>query len=213
MQDAENCRSQNCCTDSLPQHATKKARPTHKFGFPFPPYPQQHDLMTALYSCLDEGGVGIFESPTGTGKSLSLLCATLAWLHDQEKKDEAQQAVEGDSEPAWVEEQVAAAAIARLRAGRPGILEARRLRALRLSSSSPAPPLGSADAAGSGAAAHSGGRGKPARSGGRGSVPPGSDEVAALAAAAEGAEEALASDAFALPEVNEEGISLEQVGR
>ncbi|XP_062861295.1 ATP-dependent DNA helicase DDX11 [Trichomycterus rosablanca] len=47
--------------------------------------------MEALYSVLDEGKVGIFESPTGTGKSLSLICGALKWLRDfeEKKKEEA----------------------------------------------------------------------------------------------------------------------------
>ena len=38
--------------------------------------------MTQLYHTLDRGGLGIFESPTGTGKSLSLICGALKWLKD-----------------------------------------------------------------------------------------------------------------------------------
>ena len=48
--------------------------------FPFTPYAVQAGLMRAVRTTLDEGGVAICESPTGTGKSLSLLCATLHWL-------------------------------------------------------------------------------------------------------------------------------------
>jgi chromosome transmission fidelity protein 1 len=35
------------------------------FNFPFTPYPIQKELMAAIYRCIDEGKVGIFESPTG----------------------------------------------------------------------------------------------------------------------------------------------------
>lgn len=56
------------------------------FHHPFEPYDIQRDFMTALYQCLDEGKVGIFESPTGTGKSLSLICASLTWLRDYKRK-------------------------------------------------------------------------------------------------------------------------------
>lgn len=36
------------------------------FPFPFPPYDIQEDFMKTLYDVLENGGVGIFESPTGT---------------------------------------------------------------------------------------------------------------------------------------------------
>ena len=177
--------------------------------------------MVALFSCLEAGGVGIFESPTGTGKSLSLLCATLSWLHRQEAKEEEEAKQQDDSadEPAWLMEQAAAAATAARRAGRPSISEARRLRELRLSSS-----LGAAAAASDAAAAASGATAgqstgpagprfrsiKPGRGGGAPPAGCGDDELAALAAAAAGAEESVAGDEFALVEVTEEGVSLEQ---
>jgi Rad3-related DNA helicase len=56
------------------------------FGFPFPPYSIQNDFMKELFRVLDDGKLGIFESPTGTGKSLSLICGTLTWLKHHEEK-------------------------------------------------------------------------------------------------------------------------------
>ncbi|XP_054717446.1 ATP-dependent DNA helicase DDX11-like, partial [Uloborus diversus] len=52
------------------------------FPFPFPPYDVQEDFMRNLYTVLDEQKVGIFESPTGTGKSLSIICGSFKWLKD-----------------------------------------------------------------------------------------------------------------------------------
>lgn len=52
------------------------------FPFPFPPYDVQKDFMKNLYNVLEAGKIGIFESPTGTGKSLSIICGSLKWLKD-----------------------------------------------------------------------------------------------------------------------------------
>ncbi|XP_077991647.1 regulator of telomere elongation helicase 1-like [Glandiceps talaboti] len=47
--------------------------------FPFNPYKCQEDYMARVIQGLQEKKNGILESPTGTGKTLCLLCATLAW--------------------------------------------------------------------------------------------------------------------------------------
>ncbi len=54
------------------------------FPFPFPAYSIQKDFMSALFRCLEDSSLGIFESPTGTGKSLSVICGALAWFHAHE---------------------------------------------------------------------------------------------------------------------------------
>ena len=56
-----------------------------EFPFPFPPYDIQKDFMRELFSCLQHGKLGIFESPTGTGKSLSLICGSLTWFLESER--------------------------------------------------------------------------------------------------------------------------------
>ncbi|XP_040918142.1 regulator of telomere elongation helicase 1-like [Toxotes jaculatrix] len=48
-------------------------------NFPFPPYDCQKDYMSKVIECLQRKTNGVLESPTGTGKTLCLLCATLAW--------------------------------------------------------------------------------------------------------------------------------------
>uniref|UniRef100_H0V1P8 ATP-dependent DNA helicase DDX11 n=1 Tax=Cavia porcellus TaxID=10141 RepID=H0V1P8_CAVPO len=62
------------------------------FPFPFPPYSIQKDFMAKLYHVLEAGKIGIFESPTGTGKSLSLICGALTWLRDFEQKKQQEEA-------------------------------------------------------------------------------------------------------------------------
>lgn len=48
--------------------------------FPFQPYDLQTNYMAKVLECLRNGSNGVLESPTGTGKTLCLLCATLAWI-------------------------------------------------------------------------------------------------------------------------------------
>uniref|UniRef100_A0A2A4J8Q3 DNA 5'-3' helicase n=1 Tax=Heliothis virescens TaxID=7102 RepID=A0A2A4J8Q3_HELVI len=57
-----------------------------KFPFPFKPYDIQEKFMRELYSTLEKQHLGIFESPTGTGKSLSICCGALKWLKDTNQK-------------------------------------------------------------------------------------------------------------------------------
>lgn len=78
------------------------------FYHPFTPYEIQLQLMLLLYETVDSGcKVGLFESPTGTGKTLSLICSTMTWLREYKKK-ELYQTVdieEDDDEPEWVVQQ------------------------------------------------------------------------------------------------------------
>jgi len=64
----------------------KNLEPPDEFRFPFPPYDIQEQFMKALFSALEQGKLGIFESPTGTGKSLSLICGALTWFLESEKE-------------------------------------------------------------------------------------------------------------------------------
>ncbi|XP_053637963.1 ATP-dependent DNA helicase DDX11 isoform X1 [Cherax quadricarinatus] len=64
--------------------------PPEDFPFPFPPYDIQKDFMKNLFSTLEKEQLGIFESPTGTGKSLSLICGALTWLRDHNEHYKAE---------------------------------------------------------------------------------------------------------------------------
>ncbi|KAJ6111623.1 Helicase-like DEXD box c2 type [Penicillium sp. IBT 18751x] len=75
------------------------------FHHPFTPYEIQLQFMRALYESLEDGKVAVFESPTGTGKSLSLICGALTWLRDHKRKafqESLDQAAADDDEPEWM---------------------------------------------------------------------------------------------------------------
>ncbi|KAG6041510.1 hypothetical protein E4U41_003813 [Claviceps citrina] len=82
------------------------------FHHPFTPYNVQEEFMRTVYDVLEQGAgqAGILESPTGTGKSLSLICASLTWLRNH-KSTQFQASLQeaGESfkdEPAWLVDQL-----------------------------------------------------------------------------------------------------------
>ncbi|KAG6008263.1 hypothetical protein E4U21_004725 [Claviceps maximensis] len=82
------------------------------FHHPFTPYNVQEEFMRTVYGVLEQGAgqIGILESPTGTGKSLSLICASLTWLRNHKSSQletslhEAGEAYK--DEPAWLVDQL-----------------------------------------------------------------------------------------------------------
>ncbi|XP_016514733.1 uncharacterized protein LOC107831480 [Nicotiana tabacum] len=59
-------------------------------AFPYEVYSIQLDFMNALYHSLNKGGVAMLESPTGTGKTLSIICSALQWLLDRKQQQKTQ---------------------------------------------------------------------------------------------------------------------------
>ena len=49
--------------------------------FPYQPYDVQIKYMESVINALNNKQNALLESPTGTGKTLSLLCSTLAWIN------------------------------------------------------------------------------------------------------------------------------------
>ena len=47
------------------RHLAHMATSKRNFHHPFKPYEIQNQLMNAIYDCIAEGQIGIFESPTG----------------------------------------------------------------------------------------------------------------------------------------------------
>lgn len=84
-----------------------------KFYHPYKPYKIQLDLMNFLYDALitEDKKISIIESPTGTGKTLSLICAALTYLREIKGHILLESVENGDSssdsssgEPDWVNE-------------------------------------------------------------------------------------------------------------
>lgn len=57
-----------------------------KIYFPYAPYKQQEEFIRTMYSALENKENCLLESPTGTGKTLSILTAALGWLFNQHQK-------------------------------------------------------------------------------------------------------------------------------
>lgn len=57
--------------------------------FPFEPYDVQKRYMEKVIESLDKSANSVLESPTGTGKTLSLLCSTLGWVLEKKKQVQA----------------------------------------------------------------------------------------------------------------------------
>ncbi|KAJ2723128.1 ATP-dependent DNA helicase chl1 [Coemansia sp. Benny D115] len=69
-------------TSALPTPQTAE-----EFSFPMTPYSIQLDFMKRLFETLEHSKFAIFESPTGTGKSLSIICGAMTWLqHDRSRQ-------------------------------------------------------------------------------------------------------------------------------
>ncbi|KRZ18544.1 Fanconi anemia group J -like protein [Trichinella pseudospiralis] len=72
----------NCCSvDSIMDGISFFVNGT-KINFPFSPYPAQKAIMDRTLRTLKHSQNCLVESPTGTGKSLALLCAALAWQRE-----------------------------------------------------------------------------------------------------------------------------------
>lgn len=80
--------------------------PSNFPAFPYdPPYSIQIDLMSHVYTSIEKRQVTIVESPTGTGKTLSLLCSSLSWLvdeRDRARKGQLLQQSLSSTAPSWV---------------------------------------------------------------------------------------------------------------
>ncbi|RDL33822.1 uncharacterized protein BP5553_08190 [Venustampulla echinocandica] len=88
-----------------------QAQVQRDFHHPYTPYAIQDTFMDTVYQVLENGKIGILESPTGTGKSLSLICGSLTWLRDYKRKtfEQGLDWGQGDSdEPQWIIEQTRA---------------------------------------------------------------------------------------------------------
>ena len=60
-----------------------------EINFPYQPYEIQINYMSKVIESLDKGNnnISALESPTGTGKTLCLLCSVLSWVNKRKKEN------------------------------------------------------------------------------------------------------------------------------
>ena len=56
-------------------------------SFPYKPYKTQKDFLSCMLKALNTGSNALLESPTGTGKTLCLLCGGLGFLEENKEKN------------------------------------------------------------------------------------------------------------------------------
>ncbi|XP_074641917.1 Fanconi anemia group J protein homolog [Tubulanus polymorphus] len=78
--------SGTCGTESL-EGCTRTVHGVN-IKFPVKPYPSQMGMMAKIVKGLSDSVNCLLESPTGTGKSLALLCSSLAWQDSMAAKRE-----------------------------------------------------------------------------------------------------------------------------
>lgn len=73
--------------------------------FPFPPYKSQVAMMSAILKSIVKGTNALLESPTGSGKSLALLCASVAWQEKEQARLDEVYFAEVREYDAWLDQQ------------------------------------------------------------------------------------------------------------
>ena len=69
--------------------------PQDTLYFPFEPLEPQRQLATRALEACELGGIALLQSPTGSGKSLALLCSLLAWQRRRQLHHTAPQIIYG----------------------------------------------------------------------------------------------------------------------
>ncbi|KRX03204.1 P-loop containing nucleoside triphosphate hydrolase [Pseudocohnilembus persalinus] len=89
LQDEEKKKSPGVVEIQIDQKKLKKQQKLTIEGieviFPYEPYDVQINYMASVIRSLNKKSNALLQSPTGTGKTLCLLCATMAWLHNKRK--------------------------------------------------------------------------------------------------------------------------------
>jgi hypothetical protein len=97
--------------DTLHRNHTNSEEQEYVMGgisvrFPFKAYPSQVVLMSKIIKSLQEKKHALLESPTGTGKSLALLCASLSWQESERQRIHSTLSIENETsvEPPSIDE-------------------------------------------------------------------------------------------------------------